>query len=375
MKHSLIRKVFINILCVLTVVSAGFSDVSAEDISRITILGDSISSGYGLSENDKNYGVWLGDYFCAEVRNFAAVGETTSQLMDIIETDSEVVESLENADLICVSIGGNDILDIFYEDLKGIADGFSVSQNGNFSVSPESIEKLILSFSSSLGPASAEAGKNIGEISDRITEINPEARLVFQTVYNPFETDDESMKSLYTPLYTFTSIYLSAINNAVKNNDKIAFADIQNKFRGNCPQFTNIAQMDIHPNRIGHLIIAEEIVQQLKIPGESMIFSRELGAMVPEPSEIIPEELIYEIEMLAQGEFRKEENVSEEKETQPEEETSAETQTTETEPAEENINEKNHSVGGITAVIAAVLLVVIVVILIKIKKNNRREKL
>lgn len=375
LKHTLIKKVFINILCVLTVVSAGFSDVSAEDISRITILGDSISSGYGLSENDRNYGGWLGEYFGAEVRNFAAVGETTSQLMDIIETDSEVVESLENADLICVSIGGNDILDIFYEDLKGIADGFSVSRNGNFSVSPESIEKLILSFSSSLGPASAEAGKNIGEISDRITEINPEARLVFQTVYNPFETDDESMKSLYTPLYTFTSIYLSAINNAVKSNDKIAFADIQNKFRGNCPQFTNIAQMDIHPNRVGHLIIAEEIVQQLKIPGENMIFSRELGAMVPEPSEIIPEELIYEIEMLAQGEFRKEENASEEKETQPEEETAAETQTTETEQAEENVNEKNHSMGGIIAVIAAVLLVVIIVILIKIKKNNRREKL
>lgn len=183
------------------------------------------------------------------------------------------------------------------------------------------------------------------------------------------------MKSLYTPLYTFTSIYLSAINNAVKSNDKIAFADIQNKFRGNCPQFTNIAQMDIHPNRVGHLIIAEEIVQQLKIPGENMIFSRELGAMVPEPSEIIPEELIYEIEMLAQGEFRKEENASEEKETQPEEETAAETQTTETEQAEENVNEKNHSMGGIIAVIAAVLLVVIIVILIKIKKNNRREKL
>lgn len=379
MKHTLIKKILINILCVFSVASAFIINVSAEEIEHITILGDSISSGYGLSENDKNYGVWLGEYYNAEVNNFAAEGETTQQLMDILESDREIFDSLEKSDLICVSIGGNDILDIFYDDLVGIAEGFSVSQGGEFSISPEAIEKLIISFSSSLGPASAQAGENIGKISDKITEINPEAKIIFQTVYNPFETDEQSMKPVYTPLYTFTSIYLSAINNAVRNNDKIGFADIQNKFKGCCPKFTNISQMDIHPNRIGHLLIAEEVVQQLKIPGENNIFSQALTDMIPEISDVIPENLQNEIEQLAQGRFRTEQIAAiGEVQTIEDETTTREKEivTKEAEPTKEDEKDKNYSVSIIISVIiAAAVLLAVIIVCIKTKKDNRRGKL
>lgn len=378
MKRTLIKKILINILCIFSVASAFIINVSAEGIEHITILGDSISSGYGLSENDKNYGVWLGEYYKAEVNNFAAEGETTQQLMDILESDREIFDSLEKSDLICVSIGGNDILDIFYDDLVGIAEGFSVSQGGEFSISPEAIEKLIISFSSSLGSASAQAGENIGKISDKITEINPEAKIIFQTVYNPFETDEQSMKPVYTPLYTFTSIYLSAINNAVRNNDKTGFADIQIKFKGCCPKFTNISQMDIHPNRIGHLLIAEEIVQQLKIPGENTVFSQVLTDMLPEIPDVIPENLQNEIEQLAQGQFRTEQiDAMGELQTIEEETTTQEKEivTKEAEPTKEGEKEKSYSVSIIISVIIAAVLLAVIIVCIKTKKDNRRGKL
>lgn len=230
----------------------------AGEIESITVLGDSISSGYGLNDGERSYGSYLGEYFGAEVENFAADGKTTSQLLELLEGDGAVSQSVGKSDLICISIGGNDVMDVFYDDLIGIAGSFSApSGNGGFGFSPEAIQELILSFSSSLGPAAAQAGENIRKIALRIEEINPDARLIFQTVYNPFETDDEKMKPVYSPLYTFTSIYLGTINSSIRNGSGMEYADIQNKFRGGCTLYTNIKNMDIHPNKIGHLLIAE----------------------------------------------------------------------------------------------------------------------
>ena len=110
------------------------------------------------------------------------------------------------------------------------------------------------------------------------------------------------MKPVYSPLYTFTSIYLGTINSSIRNGSGMEYADIQNKFRGGCTLYTNIKNMDIHPNKIGHLLIAEEIVQQLRLSGENGIFIRELESMIS--TDKIPEELRSEIERLSLGQFR-----------------------------------------------------------------------
>lgn len=307
MSFKVFQKIFLSSVCTVAAVSIMSHSVSAEEIGNITVLGDSISAGYGLEEQERNYGSWLGEYFDANVDNFAVDGKTTQQLMDSLESDSNISKSLKNSDLICISIGGNDVMDVFYDELVNIAQGVSSPQSSQFNVSPEAIQSLIFSFSSTLAPAAMLAGENIVKITDMISEINPNAKLMFQTVYNPFETNDESMEPMYTPMYVVTSIYLSAINNAVKNKDDNEFADIQKKFKGNCPLFTNIEEMDIHPNSIGHFLIAEEIVQKLKIPGENAIFETGLDDFPVQKINDIPDEIIGEINLLAQGEFRAEE--------------------------------------------------------------------
>lgn len=302
-----------NVRSILKVIAAGVAAVfalallsfsaSAGEIENITVLGDSISSGYGLNEGELSYASYLGEYFGAEVENFAADGKTTSQLLELLEGNDTVTKSIVKSELICVSIGGNDVMDVFFDDLIGIAGGFSApSAEGSFEFSPEAVQDMILSFSSSLGPAAVEAGENIRKIASKIEDINPKARVIFQTIYNPFETDDENMKSVYSPIYTFTSIYLGTINSSIRNNPGLEYADIQNKFKGGCTLYTNINNMDIHPNKIGHLLIAEEIVQQLKISGKNEIFIRELENMIS--GDLIPENLRREIENLSDGKFR-----------------------------------------------------------------------
>lgn len=362
---------------------------SAEEIESITVLGDSISSGYGLNEGERSYASYLGEYFGAEVENFAADGKTTSQLLELLEGDDAVSESVGKSDLICVSIGGNDVMDVFFDDLIGIAGGFSApSAEGSFGFSPESIQELILSFSSSLGPAAAEAGENIRKIAARIEEINPKARLIFQTIYNPFETDNENMKPVYSPIYTFTSIYLGTINSSIRNSTGLEYADIQNKFKGGCTLYTNINNMDIHPNKIGHLLIAEEIVQQLKLSGENEIFIREFEKMISD--DVISEDLRREIENLSDGKFREQaagdafsqQNINKEEVTQYR----TEAETSETDISKQSNTEKSDELVKViytsegkyksilVSTVGLIAMIAIITAAVLIKRKNKYNK-
>ena len=62
------------------------SPIQAQEATEsITILGDSISTGYGLPENELSYSDYLGEYYGAEVNNFAVNGAETSDLLKRLE--------------------------------------------------------------------------------------------------------------------------------------------------------------------------------------------------------------------------------------------------------------------------------------------------
>lgn len=367
------------IICIISAtiifISMFTVSVSASEVQRITVLGDSIAEGYALLENEKNYGEWLGEYFKAEVDNFAIFGKTTSQLMEDIKHKSEVSDSINKADLICVSIGANDILSIIFDDLVAIGKSYN-SSSQSLDISSGTIQKLLISFSSSLGPAATQAAENIGILREMLAEMNPNARVIFQTVYNPFETNDPSMESIALPLYTFSSIYLSSINNAIKNGELTEFADIQNKFRGHCTTFTNIDDFDIHPNESGHFIIAEEIVQKLKIKGNGNVFRNGLKSFSVD-NETFPNELKKEIIQLSYGRFRTEELIaSAEINNKTTEVTEITTETvTKVSTSEKNQDVKNNIKKEYTTIIFLSVITVVIVavasyILIKINKKT-----
>ena len=162
-----------------------------------------------------------------------------------------------------------------------------------------------MKFASAIGPAAAQAGENITDIHEQIRELNPDAPVIMQTVYNPFETDDEKLNSIMKPLKTFTALYLGVINNAVKQQPAV-IADIHEKFDENSWLFTNIKEFDIHPNYVGHMLIAEEIIQNLKLTGNGEIFRTELNKLPEEYYSGIPDNITGEILELADGEFRTE---------------------------------------------------------------------
>lgn len=137
----------------------------AEGPLRIVLLGDSIARGTG-DESGEGIGGYLEktlaerDVAFEEPLNLAVNGARTADLLGQIDTTVSIQQFVANADVVVVSIGGNDLW-------------------GDRSI--RSDEKP---------PDPEEAMNRVEEsvvaILQRIRELNPEARIFYVGLYNPF---------------------------------------------------------------------------------------------------------------------------------------------------------------------------------------------
>ena len=114
------KKALCTLLVALRALSVFTLRISAQvKYSRLLLLGDSITFGYGLEgTRDKSYGNLLAGHFCIHGRNFknAAVnGHTSADLLALLPT---LAGDIADADLIVVSIGGNDLLAILWDAVR-----------------------------------------------------------------------------------------------------------------------------------------------------------------------------------------------------------------------------------------------------------------
>ena len=297
-----------------------------QEINTITLLGDSITYGYGLEENQHNYGWYLGEYYGAEVENLAQNGLTSEELIDMLETD-DVQQAVKNADMVCLSIGGNDLLHIFTESLMGIMlnggnSGIlgNLQTNSGAAVDPAAIgidedfisntaKTFIDNFKkeapAKLKPAAEQAMKNVKAISEKLKELNPTGEIVMQTVYAPFDSSDEKLAEAMEQLNEFAAEYIdSMINEAIRANE-CDIADIYLKFSEKPRIYTNIDKMDIHPNYIGHMLIAEEIVETVGLEGDFTPFKEFIDTMPYGSVSEMPEYITNELDEISKGSLRR----------------------------------------------------------------------
>ena len=292
--------------------------VSADDekIESIVLLGDSITYGFGLSEDEQSYGDILGGYYGAEVVNYAQNGLTTDGLLEKLE-QYDIQSAVKECSMVCLSIGGNDLLHIFLDafselgvdlqtDTRYDADMSTADVSSDLynNFSSEFVQKFIMDYASQFAPAASNAAGNIKTISEKIHELNPNAVLVMQTVYQPFESSDTSKNVMMKPLGTFTAMQLTPINQAVRDNAPYT-ADIMTKFSEKPYLYTNIDKMDIHPNALGHMLIAEEIAQTVGIAGDSSVFKSFIDNIPHGTFTEMPSYMTSELDEFSKGEFRR----------------------------------------------------------------------
>ena len=125
----------------------------------------------------------------AFVKSFAQSGDTVADLMDKL-THATVREAIGKAKLVTICIGANDVLEPALSDLGTYIDTGSLA--GAEAVIEANMTRL----------ASDTETNSYRGLFDRLHEINPDAKYVFTTIYNPYKYLylDESRDGFFGPL-------------------------------------------------------------------------------------------------------------------------------------------------------------------------------
>ena len=261
-------------------------------------LGDSITTGYGLDEAQsfaeqiaEQEGYTLND-------SLARDGATSTDLLEVVRSEANA-DTLKNADLITVTIGGNDLMNALYAYL---AEEYNNKQNSDTSITAENVKASLageegavveqitmLRFaisnisnfqrSSIANSAYDTLWNNFVEIIETIREINQNAQLIVANQYNPYShlTAGIPGLDLSSVISAFDSA-VQALNEAISSGETIAgytVADVYTAFEEatenpcNASVSLSSINLDFHPNATGHGLIADTISALLTDEGGS----------------------------------------------------------------------------------------------------------
>jgi len=250
---------------IITSIAAFGTKVFADETApkSLLILGDSISTGYGLDNPDADsYGAKLAAALkiSGQGYNNCAVDGLTSEGLIAALLDSSMEILLEECDIIVISIGGNDVMGPFFDIAKEALELEFAASNEELqsavAVNPDAITKVsaaLLNNQEKFADLSAAFIENLDQIVDCIKTANPNAELYIHTIYNPFGgVPGFEMLSLGT------DVVIKPMNSAITKNagsNGYKVADINKAFKEKGPEYTNITSLDIHPNAAGHELI------------------------------------------------------------------------------------------------------------------------
>jgi lysophospholipase L1-like esterase len=269
------KKTLCILLAAILVFAAVGLQISAEGkYDRLLLLGDSITYGYGLEgtrDTCRSYGNLLGEYLGIRGENFknAAVnGDTSADLLALLPS---LAGDIGAADLIVITIGGNDLLAILWEAVAAVLG----ARPGNTELAvmlnnPEYIERLAQEITvQKITEAILGYTENLERIVGFIREKNPDGVAIFLAQYDPV-----SGAGFPEQVNSISGSAIMLLNAAMKETvtaSDCVWLDIYSLFEGKGPEWTFIREGDIHPNATGHYMIFRHIVEYLE--------------SIPEPSE------------------------------------------------------------------------------------------
>lgn len=217
------------------------------DKTRVQILGlgDSLTKGVGdptgegyigkvermiEDDSDKDVYVW----------NYAVSGSRTDQLLELITAEnSEVRQSVQKADLVLLTIGGNDL--------------FQLGLGQVDAANPDSAE---IDFENA-AVRMPEAVDRLEKILSELAGLNPETRIIYLGLYHPFlNFDHDRLGSVLIQEWNSRAIELS---NRYPNLTVVPTYDL---FQTYLSKY--LSDDHFHPNGEGYERMAERVMQVLQ---------------------------------------------------------------------------------------------------------------
>lgn len=246
------------------------SDPPAQEVLGETFcyvaLGDSICRGYGLEDPEtQRYSSLIGEQTGCTVYNYGVDGQTGSELVTFLQDGK--AEALSRADVVSVSIGGNNLLHALAYLLRDLLAKFD-PKNPKEILQADGEDLLI-----AVDEALASFDEELPELLELIGKQAPNAKILFQTVYNPYRSFFLLPVRLNGRLTTFSALTDDCVG---RLNEKIrdgalqygyTVCDVYDAFEQNADQLVNASlrkfNFDPHPNAAGHAVIAEVLLKEM----------------------------------------------------------------------------------------------------------------
>lgn len=275
----------------------GASHVSAADTTPdYLVLGDSISSGYGLaSPKTQAFANVIANKMSYSVINKSAEGVTSGDLLAQLKTGS-LNSAIKDAEYITITCGGNDMMEALYqailtehnrnygtnynsEDIKKALNGTHPTLTVNDLLNTAVNVAITFVNNPKFTAALSAFEKNMYGSSGVIKYIksqNPDAKIIIPTQYNPYKS--------FTDIYSLVAVSLqnglNKLNPIIENNAKSSgyiVSDVFAAFDASSEVLSNATiqpkiNLDFHPNAKGHALIADTIIATIKANCTSHLF-------------------------------------------------------------------------------------------------------
>ena len=265
-------------MAAMTLLSAQSLPVSAEEqnVRNIVVIGDSISSGKGLENVTDSYPSMVGRYYHAKVTNLAEDSCTTTALLETLDKP-EVQEQLSKADIILFTVGMEDLLTPFLDQLdayktelgfENVNDLYTANRAG-IDLSDDELNDYSLTLGDKLQENETSCADNILAVGEKLSVYTKNAEIICPNTYNCLNTLEGFSSLSFKRQQAYKSImnpcgWVTATANASfdKLGETYGFkvVKVDEAFKGYAYQYTGLNQMQYEPNAVGHKKIAQLIL-------------------------------------------------------------------------------------------------------------------
>lgn len=206
-----------------------------EDL-RIVAIGDSLTQGVGDETESGGYVGILNHTFedndlNISIENFGKRGNRTDQLLKRLDK-KEIRSSIEKADIVLVTIGANDIMQVAKNNLTDLNMDPFVQEEQGYS-------------------------QRLTEIFNEIKELNPETQIYLIGFYNPFEKYFAQIEELGIIASNWNEAG-KTVTDEFENVHFIPVADLFTDSESNL-----LADDFFHPNTSGYKLIAKRVLEHM----------------------------------------------------------------------------------------------------------------
>lgn len=210
---------------------------------HIVALGDSLTQGVGDPTDEGGYIGILNrminkeDEQLVHFYNYGKRGSRTDHLLKAI-TEEEIKQDLKQADIILISIGANDVMQVFKENFT------------NLTITPFLTEEN-------------KYEKRLDEIFSNVRKINKRAHIYLLGFYNPFGQYFEDIEELDLIVSNWNDLG----ENMTKSYKNTSFIPIKDLFIDETN--TLLSDDHFHPNYEGYRLMAERVLHYMIEEGEA----------------------------------------------------------------------------------------------------------